>query len=122
VCPGPSKAPAFGIESRGNFGWGFTMRSRCYAFAILVMAGCAASAFAQQTCDAYFAKSLSIKDLISDAYAAMEDGNLNAQKKVLPSLEPMLNTLPAAEVKPEVCNGAHINAYTTYRSAELGFL
>jgi tetratricopeptide (TPR) repeat protein len=97
------------------------MRIRHYAFAILITTGCAAPAFAQ-TCDAYFTKSQSMKDVITGAYAAMGDGNLEAQKKALPSLEAALNTLPAVEIKPEVCNGTHINAYTAYQSAELGFL
>ena len=55
------------------------MRARRYAFAVLIMTGGAAPAFAQQTCAASFTKSLSMKDLISDAYAAMEDGEPNAQ-------------------------------------------
>lgn len=98
------------------------MRALRYVSAVLIATlSCATPALAQ-TCDAYFTKSQSMKDVIDEAYKAMNDRNIEAQKKVLPSLEAVFNTLPATEVKAELCNGNHINAYTIYQAAELGFL
>lgn len=86
-----------------------------------MMLSCATPAFAQ-TCDARFTKSQSMKDAVSEAFTAIRDRNQEAQKKILPSIEAVFNTLAATEVKAEVCNGNHINAYTIYQAAELGFL
>jgi tetratricopeptide (TPR) repeat protein len=99
------------------------MRARNYAFTALVFAAVVAAptALAQQTCDAYFTKSQALEPLLTKAYAAMSPKNLETLKALLPELESALNSLPAQEVKPEVCGGNHINAYTTHQNAELNF-
>lgn len=99
------------------------MRARRYAFTTLVFALAATSpaAFAQQTCDGYFTASQSLGPLLTKTYTAMSPKNLETLKVLLPELETAVNALPAQEVKPEVCGGNHINAYTAYQNAQLNF-
>ncbi|RYY96514.1 MAG: hypothetical protein EON61_21300 [Alphaproteobacteria bacterium] len=100
------------------------MRARGYAFTTLVfaLAAAAPTATAQETCDGYFTRSQTMGPLLTKAYTAMSPTNLETMKTLLPELEAMLNALPAKEIAPEVCGGNHINAYTPYQHAQLGFL
>lgn len=99
------------------------MRARHYAFTTHVFAAAVAAptSIAQQTCDGYFTASQALGPVLTKAYTAMSPKNLETLKTLLPELEKALNALPAQEVKPEVCGGNHINAYTAYQNAQLNF-
>lgn len=102
---------------------GIDVRARCYVFAYLVMAiACVAPATAQDTCNGHFTRSQGLGALVGDAYAAMSSKDPEEMKRLLPLLEAAFATLSASEVKPEICDGNHINAYTRYQNSELNFL
>lgn len=88
------------------------------AGATVLMAG-AAPALAQEHCEALFARSRAMSDPLAKAYDMMRSKDMSQAATTLATLEPMLNALPAVEIKPEVCGGDHINAYTTYQNLEL---
>jgi tetratricopeptide (TPR) repeat protein len=102
------------------------MSLKCLHFSacILGLAGLiqASGALAADSCNAYFTRSQSLAALLSPAYTAMNSKDAAAQKAALPGLEAQLNALPASEIKAEVCDGNHINAYTSYQYIELGLL
>ncbi|ESQ89705.1 hypothetical protein ABAC460_12625 [Asticcacaulis sp. AC460] len=89
---------------------------------VVTDAGSAAtdSAGAVGTCDAYFTKSQSMSTDLSTAFTAMNPKDPAKMAAILPALQRHLDSLPAAEVRAEVCNGNHINAYTTYQNVVLG--
>lgn len=102
---------------------GINVRLRRYAFPGLGMAiAFVAPAAAQDSCNGYFTRSQSLGTLVGDAYAAMSDKDMEAMKRLLPSLEAAFAPISATEVKPEVCDDNHINAYTSYQNSELNFL
>lgn len=99
------------------------MRAGHFVFATLVFCALgAAPAAMAQTCDAYFEKSKALAPVVTEAYAAMSPANPKAMATALPKLEAEFNKLPATEIKAELCNGNHINAYTDHQFAELNAL
>lgn len=89
------------------------------AFSCLALAPHAA---AQAKCDDLFAASREMAGTTTTAYEAINAKDQAKQKAILPALEAALRPLPAAEIKPEVCNGNHINAYSVHQFAELSVL
>jgi tetratricopeptide (TPR) repeat protein len=75
-----------------------------------------------QTCDTYFSTSKEMSSVMTDAFAAITARDMKAATAALPKIDVLLNALPAAEIKPEVCDGNHINAYTTRQYIELSLL
>lgn len=100
------------------------MQPSHYAFCALLLglSSVAPAASAQDSCNAHFTRSSGLTTLVSDAYAAMSAKTSADYVRLLPGLEKELNALPAAEIKPEVCDGNHINAYTVHQYAELSAL
>ncbi|MEQ1609484.1 MAG: hypothetical protein ABL956_11040 [Hyphomonadaceae bacterium] len=82
---------------------------------------CVAPATAQDTCNGHFTRSQGLGALVGDAYAAMKSKDPEEMSRLLPLLEAAF-ALSASEVKPEICDGNHINAYTRYQNSELNFL
>jgi len=95
---------------------------RLLAASLIAAAGYATPAFAQDSCDAHFTRSQGMTDALTEAFAAMQTRDAARMAKVLPEMESLLNALPAAEIKPEVCNGDRINAYSRFHYARLNFL
>ncbi len=78
------------------------------------------SAATTGTCDAYFTQSQALGPLLDPAVKALAAHDSATLIALLPSLQPQLDALPATEVRPEVCSGNHINAYTRHQFIELG--
>jgi tetratricopeptide (TPR) repeat protein len=90
---------------------------------VLGLAGLAPAASAQAvSCDAYFSQSSAMSAVVGTAFDAIRAKDAKAQAAALPAIEKELAKLQAAEVKPEVCNGNHINAYTSEQYARLSYL
>ncbi|EGF90483.1 hypothetical protein ABI_35060 [Asticcacaulis biprosthecium C19] len=80
------------------------------------------SAGATGTCDSHFTRSQALSTDLSAGFAAMSSKDPKKMAEVLPALQRQLDALPAAEIRPEVCNANHINAYTTYQNVQLSLL
>lgn len=78
-----------------------------------------AAAASSTTCEAYFAASRDMDTILGPAFAAISQHDIITLTKQLPALQAALDALPATEIRAEVCNGDHINAYTTYQYFEL---
>lgn len=74
------------------------------------------------TCDGYFTKSQLLSASLQPAFEAMAAKDLTRAAATLPLIESLLADLPASEIKPEVCDGNHINAYTAYQFFTLNAL
>lgn len=99
------------------------MRTSHFAFSILAgLAALAPAAVAQDSCNAHFTRSVAIGPLVTQAYTAMSAKNAADFTNLLPALESEFNALPASEIKPETCDGNHINAYTIHQFTELSVL
>lgn len=81
-----------------------------------------AAAVATTTCDAYFAQSAAMSSSLGDAFRAMQAHDITTLGTLLPGLKAQLSGLPMTEIKPETCDGTHINAYTQYQYFELSVL
>ncbi len=73
-------------------------------------------------CDAYFAQSQSLTTSLSAAFKSMGAGDKASLQVLLPTLQKQLDDLLPYEVKPEVCGGDHINAYSSYQFIELNLM
>jgi len=89
---------------------------------VMALHGPASHAQGSQTCDGYFDASQKMSSILQKAFDAINAKNAADQAAVLPAIESELNKLAAVEVKPEVCNGNHINAYTQHQFLELSTL
>lgn len=99
------------------------MHSKVIALSTLALvAALGAPASQAQTCDDYFNASKDLAQVVKTALDAITAKNTSAQLAALPAAEAALNKLAAAEVKAEVCNGNHINAYTPAQFIELSTL
>lgn len=67
------------------------------------------------TCDAYFAKSQFLTTSLQPTFEAMSKQDIARAASTLPLLEALLAEIPATEIKAEVCDGNHVNAYTAYQ-------
>ncbi len=72
-------------------------------------------------CSAYFDQSIALVPNLSLAFKGMA-GDKTTLPALLPALSKQLDGLMPYEIKPEVCGGDHINAYTTYQFSELTIL
>ncbi|HVZ30159.1 MAG TPA: hypothetical protein VG839_07175 [Asticcacaulis sp.] len=73
-------------------------------------------------CDAYFTQSQALTPTLGPAYEALGKRDLTTLGTLLPGLQAQLNGIVASEVKPEVCDGTHINAYSDYSYFETNVL
>lgn len=73
-------------------------------------------------CDAYFQTSSSFNAVLGQAYKAIGTRDLTTLYTLLPAMQAQLDTLTPYEIKPEVCNGNHVNAYTDYQYFEVATL
>ncbi len=80
------------------------------------------SAAGAPICDTYFTQSQGLADNLAVAFKAMTAGDKAGQAAVLPALQTQLNGLLPYEIRPETCNGNHINAYTDYQFFQLSIL
>jgi tetratricopeptide (TPR) repeat protein len=80
------------------------------------------SAAGAPICDAYFTQSQALAPNLTKTYQAMAAGDKAGQAAVLPALQAQLTALLPYEIRPEVCNGNHINAYTDYQFFQLSVL
>ncbi len=80
------------------------------------------SAATAATCSTYFAQSVALGPTLGTAFKALQARDLATLGTLLPGLQAQLNGVIASEVKPEVCDGNHINAYTEYQYFELSVL
>ncbi|MBP2158366.1 MULTISPECIES: hypothetical protein [Asticcacaulis] len=80
------------------------------------------SAAGAPICDAYFTQSQALAPNLATAFKAMTAGDKAGQAAVLPALQAQLNGLLPYEIRPETCNGNHINAYTDYQYFQLSTL
>ncbi len=70
-------------------------------------------------CEGYFTQSQALSPLLEPAVEAMTKHDVASLTSQLPGLETALNALPGDEVRPELCGGTHINAYTRLQFVEL---
>lgn len=99
------------------------MIAKTLAASAALFGACAlAPAASAQTCDAYFSVSTGVSGILTPAFAAIRERDAAKQAAALPGLERELAKLQAAEVKPEVCGGNHINAYTLHQYTALNML
>lgn len=98
------------------------MQIRHFIIASLATLGCAAPAFAQDTCDAHFTRSQGMTAALTEGFAAIQAKDTARMTASLPPMEALLNAVPATEIKPEACNGNRINVYSRYHYARLSFL
>ncbi len=80
------------------------------------------SAATVPVCDGYFAQARALAPLLVPAIKALQAHDSASLISQLPSLEAAFDALPPDEVKPEVCNGNHVNAYTRQQYMELSVL
>ena len=73
-------------------------------------------------CEAYFAQSRAVAPIIEPAFKAMAAHDAAALETQMPALEAAFKDLPSEEIKPEVCGGTHINAYTRHQFLELSVM
>lgn len=95
------------------------MRLRSVALSLVVATLAAPAALAQEDCNAPFGVSLAMADTLKEAYAAMTAKDAAAQAKVLPKLKTLMDSQPAVEIKPLLCPGKNINAFTQMHYVEL---
>lgn len=95
------------------------MRVRISLIALILGAGLAPAAFAQDACDTLMAQSRSLSDAVSQAFEAIQAKDAAAQTQILPRLEVLFSGLPATEIKPQVCNNVYISAYTVMQYTRL---
>ncbi len=77
---------------------------------------------AQEDCNAPLDASRGMSDTVSEALTAISNKDAAAQAKVLPKLKALMNTLPATEIKPQVCTGKNINTYTQMQYVDLSVM
>ena len=90
-----------------------------FAFSIALAAPAAG---AQEDCDGPLNASRAMSDTVTEAFTAISDKDAAAQAKVLPKLKALMNTLPATEIKPQVCTGKNINTYTQMQYVDLSVM
>lgn len=73
-------------------------------------------------CDAYFAQSQSLSTSLAAVFKSMSAGDKAALQALLPTLQKQLDDILPYEIKPEVCGGDHINAYTSFQFTELNLM
>ena len=59
---------------------------------------------------------------VANAFKAMTAGDKATQAAILPALQAQFNGLLPYEIRPEICNANHINAYTDYQFFQLSTL
>ena len=80
------------------------------------------SAATVPVCEGYFAQSRALVPVVAPAVKSLQAHDSASLITQLPGLEAAFDALPPDEVKPEVCNGNHINAYTRQEYMELSVL
>ncbi|WP_443747477.1 hypothetical protein [Asticcacaulis solisilvae] len=70
-------------------------------------------------CEAYFAQSQSLTASLAAAFKGMAAGDKASLQVLLPTMQKQLDDILPYEMKAEVCDGNHINAYTSYQFFEL---
>ena len=80
------------------------------------------SAATTTICEGYFAVAQSLAPLLQPAAKALQTHDVATLSALLPSLQAQLDQLPADEIRPELCGGNHINAYTREQFEELSVL
>ena len=80
------------------------------------------SAAGAPICDAYFTQSQGLAPNLASAFKAMTAGDKAGQAAILPALQAQFNGLLPYEIRPEICNANHINAYTDYQFFQLSTL
>ena len=80
------------------------------------------SAATVPVCDGYFAQSRALAPVMVPAIKALQTHDSASLITQLPGLQAAFDALPPDEVKPEVCGGNHINAYTRQEYMELSVL
>ncbi len=73
-------------------------------------------------CDAYFEQSQALTTLLNPAFTSLQARDLASLQTQLPALSKQLDDLLPYEIKPEVCGGTHINAYSTFQFFELNVM
>jgi hypothetical protein len=73
-------------------------------------------------CDGYFTQSQALTSNLVPALQAMGKRDLATLGQLLPAMQAQLAGIVASEVKPEACDGTHINAYTDYSYFEISTL
>jgi tetratricopeptide (TPR) repeat protein len=73
-------------------------------------------------CDGYFTQSQTLSASLSAAFKAMSTGDKTSLQALLPTMSQQLDDLLPYEVKPEVCAGNHINAYSSFQFFELSLM
>jgi len=73
-------------------------------------------------CDAYFTQSQTLSASLTAVFKSMSAGDKAGLQALLPTLQKQLDDILPYEIKPEVCGGDHINAYTSYQFAELNLM
>lgn len=73
-------------------------------------------------CQGYFDQSQSLTTSLAAAFKSMAAADKASLQVLLPTMEKQLDDLLPYEIKPEVCDGNHINAYSSYQFFELNAL
>lgn len=73
-------------------------------------------------CEGYFDQSQALSASLAPAFKAVQSHDLATLQTLLPGLSKQLDDLLPYEVKPEVCGGTHINAYSTFQFFELNVM
>ncbi len=73
-------------------------------------------------CEGYFDQSQTLSASLAAAFKSMAAGDKASLQVLLPTMEKQLDSLLPYEIKPEVCAGDHINAYSSYQFFELNVL
>ena len=73
-------------------------------------------------CDGYFTQSQALAPALSAAFKSISAHDLASLQTQLPALSKQFDDLLPYEIKPEVCGGTHINAYSTFQFFELNLL
>jgi len=80
------------------------------------------SAAVTTICDGYFSQSEALAPAVGPATKAVMSRDLVSLGAQLANLSTLLDGLPAQEIRAEVCNANHINAYTSYQYFEIATL
>ena len=73
-------------------------------------------------CEGYFQQSQALSAALGTAFKSVQARDLATLQTLLPGLSRQLDDLLPYEVKPEVCGGTHINAYSTFQFFELNVM